>query len=496
MPNCAAFLSYVHSDDDHDRGRISKLRERLEGEVRMHMGEPFKIFQDRNDLEWGQNWQSRISDTLNAASFLIPVVTPSFFRSPACRDEFYAFSNREQVLGLNGLILPIYYLDSDEIENRDGGDIAEILKSRQWSDWRSLRFHDIIGPEVSAHLAKQALMIKRAMKEMNSFLSDISSSEIDEIIEQRQQEYSTSFKIGGSSLPCLENVDGSLGDHESSSDFIEADDSDYSVFTSEFDEEIKVGKIINPIDVAELGKISIKSSQKLRVKHGRQLRDLLSPLSKVIGSDTALLILADNSGSLRGEPVSKLAAWSTVVLELLEGLGVSTAFVGFTTRSWKGGQSREKWLSEGRPPLPGRLADIRYIRYKDFDETVVESVHQLGAMLKEGLLKENIDGEAVLWAREKIQKINRKNKIILVLSDGAPVDDSTLSVNPEDFLDRHLKHVVKIMDNDPVRLLAVGIDHDVSRYYGKNSIMAKQDNIGLKTLELLAEAMEMGKNLR
>lgn len=134
------------------------------------------------------------------------------------------------------------------------------------------------------------------------------------------------------------------------------------------------------------------------------------------------------------------------------------------------------------------MADIRYIRYKDFDETVVESVHQLGAMLKEGLLKENIDGEAILWAKEKIEKIDKKNRIILVLSDGAPVDDSTLSVNPSDFLDRHLRDVVKNIGDDQIKLLAVGIDLDVSRYYGKNSIIAKLDNIGLKALELLARA--------
>lgn len=238
---------------------------------------------------------------------------------------------------MNGLILPIYYLDCDEIEDSNGSDIAEVLKSRQWSDWRTLRFHDIVGPEASAHLAKQALMIKRAVKEMNSFFSDASSTAIDELIERRQQDAYTAIKIESgvivppSSAEVVEVADPVTpeltGDVEPQ----------YSIFTREFDEEIKVGRLINPIDVAELGKSSIKASQELRLKYGRRLRERLTPLSKVIGSDTALLILADNSGSLRGEPVSKLAAWSTVLLELLESLEVATAFVGFTTRSWKGG---------------------------------------------------------------------------------------------------------------------------------------------------------------
>lgn len=426
-------------------------------------------------------------------------MTPSFFRSPACRDEFNTFYNREEVLGLKGLILPIYYLDCDEIENSDGGDIAEVLKSRQWSDWRSLRFHDIVGPEASAHLAKQALMIKRAVKEMNSVLSGASPTAIDELIERRQQEASTAITIESGvivSAPVAESLEVLAEGERGSPEAVGGTEPEYSIFTNEFDEEVKVGRLINPIDVAELGKISIKASQELRLKYRRRLREILTPLSKVIGSDTALLILADNSGSLRGEPVSKLAAWSTVLLELLESLEVATAFVGFTTRSWKGGQSREKWLFEGRPPLPGRLADIRYIKYKDFDETVVESVHQLGAMLKEGLLKENIDGEAILWAREKIEKIDRKNKIILVLSDGAPVDDSTLSVNRSDFLDFHLRDVIKNMEGDSVKLLAVGIDIDVSRYYGKNSIIAELDNIGLKALEILEKSFEPNEKIR
>jgi cobaltochelatase CobT len=153
-----AFLSYVRSDDDHDGGRISAIRQRLEGEIRMQLGKPFPIFQDRNDIAWGQHWEERITNSLLDVTFLIPVVTPSFFNSPACRSEFTIFARKEQEYGSNQLILPVYYVGCEQLapDFPQGSDeIADILRNRQWTDWRAHRFKPLADPEVAA-LARQS----------------------------------------------------------------------------------------------------------------------------------------------------------------------------------------------------------------------------------------------------------------------------------------------------------------------------------------------------
>ena len=184
--------------------------------------------------------------------------------------------------------------------------------------------------------------------------------------------------------------------------------------------------------------------------------------------DTIVTLLIDNSGSMRGRPITIAAICADILSRTLERCGVKVEILGFTTKNWKGGQSREKWNLAKKEPNPGRLNDLRHIIYKSADAPWRQSKKNIGLMLKEGLLKENIDGEAILWAYNRIKKRKEDRKIIMVISDGAPVDDSTLSVNSGDYLEKHLKQIVKfIEDKTDSEILAIGIGHDVSRYYSK-----------------------------
>ncbi len=184
--------------------------------------------------------------------------------------------------------------------------------------------------------------------------------------------------------------------------------------------------------------------------------------------DTVVTLLIDNSGSMRGRPITIAAICADILSRTLERCSVKVEILGFTTKNWKGGQSRELWNKQGKPKTPGRLNDLRHIIYKGADTHWRQVKNNLGLMLKEGLLKENIDGEAINWAFNRIQKRKEERKILMVISDGAPVDDSTLSVNSGDFLEKHLKKMVRfIEDKSEVEILAIGIGHDVSRYYNK-----------------------------
>ena len=195
--------------------------------------------------------------------------------------------------------------------------------------------------------------------------------------------------------------------------------------------------------------------------------------------DTIVTILIDNSGSMRGRPITIAAICADILSRTLERCSVKVELLGFTTKNWKGGQSREKWNLNKKITNPGRLNDLRHIIYKSADAPWRQSKKNIGLMLKEGLLKENIDGEAILWALNRIQKRREERKIIMVISDGAPVDDSTLSVNSGDYLEKHLKQTIKwIEENSNIEILAVGIGHDVTRYYKKAVKIADVQELG------------------
>tara|TARA_B100000242_G_scaffold109253_1_gene76148 strand:- start:585 stop:2399 length:1815 start_codon:yes stop_codon:yes gene_type:complete len=207
--------------------------------------------------------------------------------------------------------------------------------------------------------------------------------------------------------------------------------------------------------------------------------------------DTIVTLLIDNSGSMRGRPITIAALCADILSRTLERCNVKVEILGFTTKNWKGGESREDWNKNGKPQYPGRLNDLRHIIYKSADSNWRQSKKNLGLMLKEGLLKENIDGEAILWAFNRLKKRKEERKILMVISDGAPVDDSTLSVNSGDFLEKHLKKVVKtIQDNKDFEILAIGIGHDVSRYYKKAIKITDVQELGDVMIKQLSQLFE------
>ena len=202
--------------------------------------------------------------------------------------------------------------------------------------------------------------------------------------------------------------------------------------------------------------------------------------------DTVVSLLIDNSGSMRGRPIAIAAMCADILARTLERCGVATEILGFTTRAWKGGQSREAWLSEGRPPNPGRLNDLRHIVYKRADEPYRHARKALGLMMREGLLKENIDGEALLWAHRRLLARPEERRVLMVISDGAPVDDSTASANGGTYLERHLRQVIGwIEQRSSVELSAIGIGHDVTRYYSRAVTIMDVDQLGGALIEQL-----------
>ncbi len=207
--------------------------------------------------------------------------------------------------------------------------------------------------------------------------------------------------------------------------------------------------------------------------------------------DTVVTLLIDNSGSMRGRPISIAAICADILARTLERCAVKTEILGFTTRAWKGGQAREKWLADNRPVKPGRLNDLRHIVYKQADAPWRRARKNLGLMMREGLLKENIDGEALLWAHDRLLARREDRRILMVISDGAPVDDSTLSVNSGNYLERHLRQVIKhIEGRSPVELIAIGIGHDVTRYYAKAVTIMDAEQLGGTIIDQLASLFE------
>ena len=231
------------------------------------------------------------------------------------------------------------------------------------------------------------------------------------------------------------------------------------------------------LDAARLARIIIDPTRSLSYKIERDTEF----------RDTVVTLLIDNSGSMRGRPISIAAISADIMARTLERCGVKTEILGFTTRAWKGGQSREDWLAAGRPSMPGRLNDLRHIIYKKADEPWRRARKNLGLMMREGLLKENIDGEALLWAHHRLIVRNEERRILMVISDGAPVDDSTLSVNSGTYLERHLRQVIDwIESRSPVQLVAIGIGHDVTRYYRRAVTIMDAEQLGGTMVEQLA----------
>ncbi len=207
--------------------------------------------------------------------------------------------------------------------------------------------------------------------------------------------------------------------------------------------------------------------------------------------DTVVTLLLDNSGSMRGRPIMVAACCADILARTLERCGVKVEILGFTTKAWKGGQSREEWLAVGKPPAPGRLNDLRHIIYKTADAPWRRSKNALALMMREGLLKENIDGEALAWAHSRLVNRPEQRRILMMISDGAPVDDSTLSVNSGSYLEQHLRQVIhEIETRSPVELIAIGIGHDVTRYYRRAVTITDASELAGAMTEKLVELFE------
>ncbi|MGH6953944.1 MAG: cobaltochelatase CobT-related protein, partial [Alphaproteobacteria bacterium] len=231
------------------------------------------------------------------------------------------------------------------------------------------------------------------------------------------------------------------------------------------------------LDAARLSRVVVNPAFPLSYKREKETKF----------RDTMVSLLIDNSGSMRGRPITVAAMSADILARTLERCGVKVEILGFTTRAWKGGQSRERWLAHGKPPNPGRLNDLRHIVYKSADAPWRRTRKNLALMLREGILKENIDGEAVLWAHNRLVGSTEQRRILMVISDGAPVDDSTLSVNPGNYLERHLREVIDwIETSSPVELIAIGIGHDVTRYYRRAVTITDAEQLGGAMLDQLA----------
>jgi cobaltochelatase CobT len=305
--------------------------------------------------------------------------------------------------------------------------------------------------------------------------------------------------------------------HRHEAPFAHQDDWGYKIYTTQHDEEISAADLCEAEELARLrgfldqqlaamqGVVSRLANKLQRLLMAQQNRhweydleegqldasrltrivmDPMYPLSFKMEKetdfrDTVVTLLLDNSGSMRGRPITVAAMCADILGRTLERVGVKTEILGFTTRAWKGGLAREAWMAAGKPPSPGRLNDLRHIIYKAADEPWRRAKKNLGLMMREGLLKENIDGEALTWAHNRLMARHEQRKIMMVISDGAPVDDSTLSVNAGNYLEKHLRQVIEeIETRSPVELTAIGIGHDVTRYYQKAVTIVDAEQLG------------------
>jgi cobaltochelatase CobT len=312
-------------------------------------------------------------------------------------------------------------------------------------------------------------------------------------------------------------------------------DPDYRVFRTDFDEVVDAADLAEPAELERLrayldqqleplkgavSRLANKLQRRLQAQQSRSwdfdreegildvarlarvVANPTTPLSFKVEKDmefrdTVVTLLLDNSGSMRGRPISIAAICADVLARTLERCQVKVEILGFTTRAWKGGQSREKWLAEGRPASPGRLNDLRHIIYKEADAPWRRVRNNLGLMMKEGLLKENIDGEALEWAHRRMLSRPEARKILMVISDGAPVDDSTLSVNPANYLEKHLRDVIAMVERKKqVELIAIGIGHDVTRYYARAVTITDAEQLAGAITEQLAALFDSDRRKR
>ena len=357
----------------------------------------------------------------------------------------------------------------------------------------------------------------------SSEMEEVDSEEGDETMSEQGQE---------EMMPGTGDEDGDQSQNQRRPDGLLPDQARqplYRPYTVEFDEVVEAEELCDPEELARLrhhldqqlanlqgiiGRLANRLQRRLLAQQsrswefdleeglldaGRLSRVVINPMHPLSYKveketefrDTVVSLLIDNSGSMRGRPITVAAMSADILARTLERCGVKVEILGFTTRAWKGGQSRERWLADGKPTNPGRLNDLRHIVYKAADAPWRRARKSLGLMLREGLLKENIDGEALLWAHSRMVNRPEQRKILMVISDGAPVDDSTLSVNPGNYLERHLREVIRMIESRPeIELTAIGIGHDVTRYYSRAVTIMDAEQLGGTMMDRLAELFD------
>jgi len=346
---------------------------------------------------------------------------------------------------------------------------------------------------------------------------------------EAEQQTADDFEMGEDETAAGDDVTDSLLASAGRRNWDLAPETDYKVFTNRFDEIVEADELCDEEELARLRsyldqqmaglqnvvtRLANRLQRRLLAQQARswdfdQEEGLLDAarLARVVVNpghslsykierdtqfkDTVVSLLIDNSGSMRGRPIAIAAICADILARTLERCGVQTEILGFTTRGWKGGQSREAWLADGRPPSPGRLNDLLHIVYKRADEPYRHARRHLGLMMREGLLKENIDGEALLWAHNRLIARPEERRILMVISDGAPVDDSTASANGGSYLERHLRQVIEwIEKRSTVELIAIGIGHDVTRYYERAVTIMDADQLAGAMVDQLARLFE------
>jgi len=359
--------------------------------------------------------------------------------------------------------------------------------------------------------------------------SDEESADSSEDDQQQQAQAALQDDSDTELMEDAEMQDGAPPDDTAPPPPVSEADINYKVYQTQFDEEIAAEDLADPVELERLrsyldqqleplkgavSRLANKLQRRLQAQQNRSWEfDLeegtldAARLARVVANpttplsfkqeqdtefrDTVVTLLLDNSGSMRGRPISIAAICADVLARTLERCQVKCEILGFTTRAWKGGQSREAWLEANRPALPGRLNDLRHIVYKSADAPWRRTRPNLGLMMKEGLLKENIDGEALEWAHRRATARREARKILMVISDGAPVDDSTLSVNPANYLEKHLRDVIEMVERrKQVELLAIGIGHDVTRYYKRAVTITDVEQLAGAMTEQLASLFE------
>ncbi|HEX2137230.1 MAG TPA: cobaltochelatase subunit CobT [Microvirga sp.] len=470
-------------------------------------------------------------------------------RADAPVEDAVALMVRERLTGLKPppAAAKIVDLWRDFIEERAGRDLDGLLKNIERQRDFARRVRELLS---SLDMADDAALDPEDDESEDENESDQDQQQGEGEAEQEAQGDRAEIEVTDDAAEDIEEgaseaadaPSGELPDDADEADTEEASEAarppsranemrgpDYRAFTAKFDEVIHAEDLCDPDELTRLrayldkqlahlqgvvGRLANRLQRRLLAQQNRSWEfdleegmldpsrlprivvDPFQPLSfkrekDTDFRDTVVTLLLDNSGSMRGRPITVAATCADILARTLERCGVKVEILGFTTRAWKGGQARETWLQSGKPANPGRLNDLRHIIYKSADAPWRRSRKNLGLMMREGLLKENIDGEALDWAHKRLLGRPEQRRILMVISDGAPVDDSTLSVNAGNYLERHLRYIIEeIETRSPVELIAIGIGHDVTRYYRRAVTIVDAEELGGAMTEKLAELFE------